>query len=112
MHSGDVCYDVPSLVRGDDDKLSHMPRKPTATSKSKDATANRPGKSGVSKVSHTLTVELARRLEEFAFYQRFSESAVIEHSLALFFRLSDDDDHLGEILRREGAGRRRKVSPD
>jgi hypothetical protein len=87
-----------------------MPRKRAAASNSKDA-ANRPT-SGVSKVSHTLTLELARRLEEFAFFQRFSESAVIEHSLALFFRLSDDDDHLADILRREGAGRRRKVSPD
>ncbi len=78
----------------------------------KDVTADRAAKSGVSKVSHTLTVELARRLEEFAFYQRFSESAVLEYSLSLFFGLSDDDDRLGDILRREGAGRRRKVSTD
>ena len=88
-----------------------MPRKRNASLK-KDATVNRPVKSGVSKVSHTLTVELARRLEEFAFYQRFSESAVLEYSLGLFFGLSDDDDRLGDILRSEGAGRRRKVSTE
>ncbi len=67
-----------------------------------------PRKSSVSKVSHTLSVALAERLEEFAFFQRVSESAVIEHSLAAFFAQSDDDAVLGELLRREGAGRRRK----
>jgi hypothetical protein len=85
-----------------------MPRKRSAAPKSK-TTASHPRKSGVSKVSHTLTNELARRLEEFAFYQRFSESAVIEYSLGLFFGLSGDDEHLADVLRREGAGRRRKV---
>jgi hypothetical protein len=34
---------------------------------------------------------------------------VIEHSLQSFFRQSEDDAALGELLRREGAGRRRKV---
>jgi hypothetical protein len=65
-------------------------------------------KSTVSKVSHTLSVALAERLEEFAFFQRVSESAVIEHSLASFFAQSEDDMILGDLLRREGAGRRRK----
>jgi hypothetical protein len=65
-------------------------------------------RSTVSKVSHTLSVALAERLEEFAFFQRVSESAVIEHSLASFFAQSDDDTVLGDLLRREGAGRRRK----
>jgi predicted transcriptional regulator len=63
----------------------------------------------VAKVSHTLSIALAERLEEFAFFQRVSESAVIEHSLQSFFRQSEDDAALGELLRREGAGRRRKV---
>jgi hypothetical protein len=66
-------------------------------------------KSTVSKVSHTLSVALAERLEEFAFFQRVSESAVIEHSLASFFAQSEDDMILGDLLRREGAGRRRKA---
>jgi hypothetical protein len=65
-------------------------------------------KSTVSKVSHTLSIALAERLEEFAFFQRVSESAVIEHSLASFFAQSDDDMVLGDSLRRGGAGRRRK----
>ena len=65
-------------------------------------------KSTVSKVSHTLSVALARRLEEFAFFQRVSESAVIEYSLARFFEVSEDDARLGELLRNDGAGRRRK----
>lgn len=65
-------------------------------------------KSMVAKVSHTLTVSLAERLEEFAFFQRISESAVIEHSLNAFFAQSSDDAELGDLLRRDGAGRRRK----
>jgi predicted transcriptional regulator len=67
-----------------------------------------PRKSTVAKVSHTLSVALAERLEEFAFFQRVSESAVIEHALTKFFSQSDDDAALGESLRRDGAGRRRK----
>jgi hypothetical protein len=63
----------------------------------------------VAKVSHTLSVALAERLEEFAFFQRVSESAVIEHCLQQFFRESTDDTERGDILRREGAGRRRKT---
>lgn len=65
-------------------------------------------KSMVAKVSHTLTVSLAERLEEFAFFQRISESAVIEHALNAFFAQSDDDAELGDLLRRDGAGRRRR----
>lgn len=65
-------------------------------------------RSSVAKVSHTLSVALAERLEEFAFFQRVSESAVIEHALLTFFRRSDDDAVLGDELRRGGAGRRRK----
>ena len=59
-------------------------------------------------MSHTLSVALAERLEEFAFFQRISESAVIEHSLLTFFGQSEDDAVLGDLLRRGGAGRRRK----
>jgi hypothetical protein len=68
-----------------------------------------PRKSSVAKVSHTLSVALAERLEAFAFFQRVSESAVIEHALTKFFGQSDDDSVLGDLLRREGAGRRRKT---
>lgn len=66
-------------------------------------------KSSVSKVSHTLSVLLAERLEEFAFFQRVSESAVIEHALTTFFAQSSDDGLLGDVLRKGGAGRRRKT---
>jgi len=65
-------------------------------------------KSSVAKVSHTLSLALAERLERFAFFQRVSESAVIEHALNDFFGKSEDDAALGDLLRREGAGRRRK----
>ncbi len=65
--------------------------------------------SSVAKVSHTLSIALAERLEEFAFFQRISESAVIEHSLISFFAQNNDDAALGDILRRNGAGRRRKT---
>jgi hypothetical protein len=67
-----------------------------------------PRKSTVAKVSHTLSVSLAERLEQFAFFQRISESAVIEHSLEQFFEQGGDDEALGDLLRRKGAGRRRK----
>ncbi len=66
-------------------------------------------KSSVAKVSHTLSLPLAERLEEFAFFQRISESAVIEHSLTSFFEQSTDDVFLGDVLRRGGASRRRKA---
>jgi hypothetical protein len=65
-------------------------------------------KSTVAKVSHTLSVALAERLEEFAFFQRVSESAVIEYALTKFFGQGSDDAALGESLRKDGAGRRRK----
>jgi len=71
--------------------------------------ASPPRRSNVAKVSHTLSVALAERLEEFAFFQKLSESAVIEHSLLAFFKQSTDDVELGDILRQEGAGRRRKT---
>jgi hypothetical protein len=74
-------------------------------------TSGEPGvrKSAVAKVSHTLSLALAERLEEFAFFQWLSESAVIEHALKSFFEQSDDDGVLGDVLRSNGAGRRRKV---
>ncbi len=65
------------------------------------------GRGSVAKVSHTLNNSLAERLREFAFFQRVSESAVIEFSLQQFFDTGDDD-ALGERLRRNGAGRRRR----
>lgn len=65
-------------------------------------------RASVAKVSHTLDVELADRLEEFAFRQRFSASAVIEFALRRFFE-GGSDDELGGVLRESGAGRRRKV---
>ncbi len=71
--------------------------------------ASPPRRSTVAKVSHTLSVALAERLEEFAFFQRVSESAVIEHCLQQFFKESANDAERGDILRREGAGRRRKT---
>ncbi len=63
----------------------------------------------VAKVSHTLNNSLAERLREFAFFQRVSESAVIEFSLQQFFDSDGDDEALGERLRRNGAGRRRRT---
>jgi len=66
------------------------------------------GRGSVAKVSHTLNNTLAERLREFAFFQRVSESAVIEFSLQQFFDTGDDDEALGERLRRNGAGRRRR----
>ena len=65
-------------------------------------------RASVAKVSHTLDVDLADHLEEFAFRQRFSESAVIEFALRRFFE-SGADEELGGILRESGAGRRRRV---
>jgi predicted transcriptional regulator len=65
--------------------------------------------SPVAKVSHTLSVPLADRLESFAYFQRISESAVIEHALRDFFEQADDDTALGDLLRGRGAGLRRKA---
>jgi hypothetical protein len=86
------------------------PTEPTGERAAKESLAAAPAvrKSAVAKVSHTLSVELAERLEAFAFFQRVSESAVIEHSLQQFFGQGDDMS-LGDVLRRGGAGRRRKL---
>jgi hypothetical protein len=66
-------------------------------------------RSSVAKVSHTLEVDLAERLREFAFHERVSESAVIEYALGRFFS-SGKDATLGTALRTNGAGKRRKPS--
>ena len=63
----------------------------------------------VAKMSHTVDPELADRLERFAFFQRVSESAVIEHALNLFFDQNDDERELGQQLRNAGVGQRKKV---
>ncbi len=81
----------------------------SASTHPQDSPRGEPRRSTVAKVSHTLSVALAERLEEFAFFQRVSESAVIEHSLSSFFEQSGDDAYLGDVLRRGGAGRRRKT---
>jgi hypothetical protein len=60
----------------------------------------------IAKISHTLEVDLAERLEQFAFMQRISESSVIEFAVRQFFRKGNDT-QLGSLLRRNGAGRRR-----
>ncbi len=62
----------------------------------------------IATVSHTLDVRLAERLREFAFRQRVSESAVIEHALRTFFD-GGSDVELGSELRRAGASLRRRV---
>ena len=62
----------------------------------------------IATVSHTLDVKLAERLREFAFRQRVSESAVIEHALRTFFE-DGDDAELGQTLRKAGATLRRRI---
>jgi hypothetical protein len=62
----------------------------------------------IATVSHTLDLRLAERLREFAFRQRISESAVIEHALRSFFD-GGSDTELGAQLRRAGASLRRRA---
>ena len=62
----------------------------------------------VATVSHTLESALAERLREFAFRERISESAVIEHALLAFFEQGNDA-ALGARLRGLGAALRRKI---
>ncbi len=62
--------------------------------------------SNVAKVSHTLHYAMALRLQEFAFHQRISESAVIEFALQQFFARGNEAS-LGNLLRQNGARRRR-----
>ncbi|MBV8423821.1 MAG: hypothetical protein JO349_01415 [Candidatus Eremiobacteraeota bacterium] len=61
----------------------------------------------IATVSHTLDLRLAERLREFAFRQRVSESAVIEHALRSFFE-GGSDAELGSQLRKAGASLRRR----
>ena len=95
-------------VKTDSKTISAQARKRADPGAGVPSTGQGARKSTVAKVSHTLSVALAERLEEFAFFQRISESAVIEHSLTDFFGQSEDDAALGDLLRRGGAGRRRK----
>jgi hypothetical protein len=91
-------------------KSSPKPKRRTKTAKpSERAPLSIAPHSSVAKVSHTLNIDLADRLEHFAFFQRVSESAVIEYALNLFFDQNDDETELGEQLRSEGLGRRRKT---
>ena len=62
----------------------------------------------IATVSHTLDLKLAEHLREFAFRQRVSESAVIEHALRAFFDQGNDAE-LGALLRKAGATLRRRV---
>jgi hypothetical protein len=62
----------------------------------------------IATVSHTLDLKLAERLREFAFRQRVSESAVIEHALRTFFE-DGSDAELGLVLRKAGATLRRRI---
>ena len=72
------------------------------------ATLDGKAASKVATVSHTLETALAERLREFAFRERISESAVIEHALLAFFAKGDDAT-LGAQLRNLGAALRRKI---
>ena len=58
-------------------------------------------------ISHTLPSDMVEHLRAFAHYERVSASAVIEFALLSFFRTRDDAT-LGSMLRRKGAGPRRK----
>jgi hypothetical protein len=84
------------------------PRLEDAPPERSDLVEAAPPKNTVAKVSHTLSLPLAERLESFAFFQRLSESSVIEFALKHFFGRSEDDAFLGDLLRRGGAGRRRR----
>jgi hypothetical protein len=58
-------------------------------------------------ISHTLPLDVVEHLRAFSHYQRVSASSVIEFALVNFFK-SRDDAELGTLLRRKGAGPRRK----
>jgi len=64
-------------------------------------------RSNYATISHTLPVDLVEHLRAFSHYQRVSASSVIEFALLNFFRTRDDAT-LGAMLRRKGAGPRRK----
>ncbi|HMD74682.1 MAG TPA: hypothetical protein VKG05_12535 [Steroidobacteraceae bacterium] len=64
-------------------------------------------KASYATISHTLPLDLIEHLRAFAHYQRVSASSVIEFALASFFKARDDA-ALGAMLRRKGAGPRRK----
>ncbi|MBV8281123.1 MAG: hypothetical protein JO347_03545 [Candidatus Eremiobacteraeota bacterium] len=66
-----------------------------------------PPKTSYATISHTLPLALTERLRAFAHYERVSASAVIEYALVGLFRTRGDA-QLGAMLRRKGAGPRRK----
>lgn len=95
------------MARKTTSNSSSAGKRPSGNHRSAAAPAARPALR-ISTVSHTLDVRLAERLREFAFRQRVSESAVIEHALRTFFD-GGSDAELGGELRRSGASLRRRV---
>jgi hypothetical protein len=61
----------------------------------------------IATVSHTLDLEIAERLRNFAFRERISESAVIEFGLRVLFESADEATLAGR-LRDAGAALRRR----
>lgn len=64
---------------------------------------------GIAKVSHTMPHELADRLRRVAFFQRVSESAIIEVALErLLLDCGNDEKTIGDEVRAAGHGMRRR----
>lgn len=60
-------------------------------------TVSRPGATAL-KVSHSLPPKIVERLKELAYWERVSESSIIEFLLAAFFELGDNAT-LGKIVK-------------
>ncbi len=57
----------------------------------------------------TIEAALSKRLEELAFRERISQSLVVEYALLLFFQTGTDE-QLADLVRRNGAARRRRMT--
>jgi|GEM_PF-1986374 len=69
---------------------------------------NRTPAERLAKMSMNVHRELGSRLRRLAFDARLSESSIVEVALRVFLAQSDDDQRMGEILRRHGATLRRR----
>lgn len=67
-----------------------------------------PPPAGIAKVSHTMPADVAERLRTIAFFQRVSESAIIEVALAHLWDEYGSNEAIGAAVRDAGHGMRRR----
>jgi len=101
--------------KGEDERVIHILRRHGASLRRKLVSTPASGKrkraappGRLSKMSMNVSRDLSARLRRLAFDARLSESSIVEVALRTFLAQSDDDQKIGDLLRRHGATLRRR----